>query len=142
MPKTPVCASLEAVDTRFAKRRRRIGALALIAAATAATDTRAADQMLRLRVGEETTIELQENPSTGYRWTIDNATSSNLPLLTINDRGFSQGGGSKPLLGAPGIHRWSVTASRPGSATISFTYRRPWERESIRTHQVTVEAAP
>jgi inhibitor of cysteine peptidase len=116
----------------------------LLAAAmltTAAVGADAADQTLKLAVGQQATIELEENPSTGYRWTIDAKAGVNAAILRIDDRGFSQGAAAgKPLLGAPGIHRWSVAATSAGSASVTFVYARSWEAAPIRRHQVTVEA--
>jgi inhibitor of cysteine peptidase len=105
-----------------------------------ATEGQAADQTLRLAIGQSATIELQENPSTGYRWVVDTKTSSNLSILHIDDRGFSRNAANSHLLGAPGVHRWSVKAESPGSASITFVYGRPWEASVARRHQVAVEA--
>ena len=113
-------------------------AAAMLTAAVAKAD--AADQTLQLTVGQEATVELEENPSTGYRWTIDAKAGVNASILRINDRGFSQDTGGKRLLGAPGIHRWSVAATSAGSASITFVYQRSWETTPVRRHQVTVQA--
>ena len=101
----------------------------------------AADQTLHLRRGDQASIELQENASTGYRWEIDRAASANLSILRIGDRGVSSGAapGSKPLVGAPGLHRWSIEAVAAGHARIMFAYRRPWEARPVRRHEVSVE---
>ena len=101
---------------------------------------RAADQTLKLAVGQPATIELGENPSTGYRWAIDPQTSSNLSILRIEDRGFSPSADGKPRVGAPGVHRWSVLATGPGRASVRFVYRRPWETSVARRHQVDLVA--
>jgi inhibitor of cysteine peptidase len=107
---------------------------------TAPSIDAAADQTLMLAVGQQAAIELEENPSTGYRWGVDATASSNLSILRIGDLGFSQDSGGKRLLGAPGIHRWSVQATSAGGASVSFVYRRPWEATFARKHQVTIEA--
>jgi inhibitor of cysteine peptidase len=125
-----------------ANMRARLTCLLLAVAMMAAPSIRAgaADQTLMLAVGQQAAIELEENPSTGYRWAVDAAASSNLSILHIGDRGFSQEAGGKHLLGAPGIHRWSIEATSAGSASVSFVYRRPWEATFARKHQVTIEA--
>lgn len=115
----------------------------LLAAAMAATTgigAVAADQMLKLMVGQQATLELEENPSTGYRWTIDAKAGVNASILRIEDLGFSQDSGGKRLLGAPGIHRWSIAATSAGSASVTFVYARSWEATSVRRHQVTIQA--
>ncbi len=100
----------------------------------------AAEQTLRLAIGQSAGVELEENPSTGYRWEIDAKASSNLPLLRIGDRGFSEREAGKRLLGAPGIHRWTIEAASAGTARVVFIYRRPWEGKAARSHEVAVEA--
>lgn len=100
----------------------------------------ATDQTLKLAVGQQAPIELDETPSTGYGWAIDAQASSNLSILRIDDRGFSHNAGDKPQPGAPGVHRWNVQATSPGNASITFVYRRPWESSVARRHQVEVEA--
>ena len=84
--------------------------LAAAMVATTGVGADAADQTLKLTVGQEATVELEENPSTGYRWTIDAKAGVNASILRIDDRGFSQDTSGKRLLGAPGIHRWSIAA--------------------------------
>jgi inhibitor of cysteine peptidase len=118
------------------KRLRLAFGLAVFAIAAA----HAADQTLKLAVGQPATIELEANPSTGYTWAIDTQASSNLSILRIDDRGFSQNVDGKRLVGAPGAHRWSVQATSPGHASVSFVYRRPWEAAVARRHQVEVDA--
>ncbi|QWG24654.1 protease inhibitor I42 family protein [Bradyrhizobium sediminis] len=122
--------------------RAPLACLLLAAAMLAATATEAdaADQTLQLTVGQQATVELEENPSTGYRWTIDAKSGVNASILRISDRGFSQNADGKRLLGAPGIHRWSIAATSAGSASVTFVYQRSWEATSVRRHQVTVQA--
>lgn len=107
---------------------------------TAVAGAAAADQTLKLAVGQEATIALEENPSTGYRWVVDPKASVNSSILRITDRGFSQNAGGKRLLGAPGIHRWSIEATSAGSASVTFVYGRSWEATFVRSHQVMIQA--
>jgi inhibitor of cysteine peptidase len=117
--------------------------LLLIATMLAACGAaQSADQTFRLARGQQATVELQENPSTGYRWQVDVSSSTNLSILRLEDRGFASGAGDsrKPLLGAPGVHRWSIAALSAGSARVTFVYRRPWESAPVRRHAVAIEA--
>ncbi len=113
----------------------------LIATSAICGAAQAADQTLHLKRGEQAKIELQENASTGYRWEIDQAASANLSLLRIGDRGVSSDAapGRRPLVGAPGLHRWSIEAVAAGHARIGFAYRRPWEAQPVRRHDVVVD---
>ena len=103
-------------------------------------DAEAADQTPRLAVGHSAHVELEENPSTGYRWGVDAKASSSLSIVSISDLGFSEGAEGKHLLGAPGIHRWDIKAVSAGTASVVFIYRRPWENKPARNHEVAVEA--
>jgi inhibitor of cysteine peptidase len=85
---------------------------------------RAAPEAIELAVGAETTIALSANPSTGYRWEVSQAESSNLSAVSVSDAGFAPGGGR---IGASGMSRWQIKGLRPGSATVVFVYRRSWE---------------
>jgi predicted secreted protein len=42
-------------------------------------------------------------------------------------------------MGAPGLHRWSIEAVSAGRARIGFAYRRPWEAQPVRRHDVVVD---
>lgn len=119
---------------------RNIISLLVAAMLAACGGAQAADQTFRLARGQQATVELQENPSTGYRWQVDAAASANLSILRIEDRGFASGANRKPLLGAPGIHRWSIAALSAGSARVTFVYRRSWEATPVRRHEVAIEA--
>jgi predicted secreted protein len=107
-------------------------------------DAHAAEQRLRLHLGGQTKVQLQENPSTGYKWQIDRANSSNLAIVRIADDGFARNarGTGKRLVGAPGIHRWTIEALSLGNARISFIYLRSWERAPVRRHELVVQVAP
>jgi len=119
---------------------RILGSLLIAAALATPGAARAGDQEFRLAPGQQVPITLQENPSAGYRWHVDTAASQNLSILRIDDKGFSRdGGGSRPLVGAPGTHRWSIEALREGTAHIRFVYQRPWEATAARRTDVTVE---
>jgi inhibitor of cysteine peptidase len=122
-------------------RHTRVSSLLIAAALATGGAAHAGDQSFRLAVGRQMPITLQENPSTGYRWQVDTAASHNLSILRIEDKGFSPNGGgsNRPLVGAPGIRRWSIEALRAGQARVSFVHRRPWEAAALRRTDVTIE---
>ena len=93
-------------------------------------------QTLRLAVGGTRVITLKGNPSTGYGWQVNNAASKDLSRVDIADAGFVR---DSKLIGAPGQHRFSITARRPGTAVAVFDYARPWEKVApARQHTVTI----
>ena len=97
-------------------------------------------QTVSLSVGQSTVIVLRENPSTGYKWQLDRAQSTNLAIVRVIDRGYRVG--QSGLIGAPGSHRWKITARVPGAASLVFTYARPWEHKPpAETHFVQVNVS-
>lgn len=113
-------------------------ALLLLLALPGPGAIQAADQSVQLAPGQRTTVQLEENPTTGYRWQIDRAGSADLTIVRIDDLGFSAREGAAPV-GAPGVHRWSIEGVSPGKARIVFEYLRPWEKEAVRRHEISVE---
>ena len=128
---------------RWLRSPRRWPALILAAwVALFVTPGRAEDssETIRLAVGAAQTVALSENPSTGYRWRLNEAASRDLVLITVVDAGFAPGRTDR--LGAPGVRRFTITARQPGTAVVIFEYARPWESVApARRHVVTVEIA-
>jgi predicted secreted protein len=94
-------------------------------------------QFVSLRSGVSTTIALRENPSTGFRWQLDVTRSTDLSIIRVIDRGYRAG--QTGLIGAPGARRWEIKARAPGTASVAFTYARPWEHKPpAETHFVQV----
>lgn len=69
--------------------------------------------------GSTISINLSENPSTGYAWNV----SSTSGLTIINDK-YTQGA-SMP--GASGTHEWTIKATGKGQQQFTAIYKRPWE---------------
>jgi predicted secreted protein len=124
-------------NTKFSRLKLAAALLCTFLAATSFTSARAqspTNQTVSLSRGASTTIALPENPSTGFRWRLNTALSSNLAIVRVIDRGHqaSQGG----LIGAPGSHRWEIEARAPGIASVVFTYARQWEHKPPAETQV------
>ena len=112
--------------------------LAAVLAGSAGAETRTSSALLSLAPGESTTVALEENVTTGYSWRYDPARSTDPDCVTIADLGHERRGG-EPAVGAPGLHRWQLTAVSRGRAAIRFVYQRPWEPEPAREHTVAIE---
>ena len=84
-------------------------------------------ETISLSPGASTTIMLRENPSTGFKWRLNTAQSTNLAAVRVSDGGYQAG--QSGLIGAPGTLRWEIKARAPGNAIIVFTYARPWEHK-------------
>ncbi|MBC7247516.1 MAG: protease inhibitor I42 family protein [Actinobacteria bacterium] len=76
--------------------------------------------------GEEFTIALESNPTTGYRWMLQKELDEK--IITLQKTEFEEP--ESNLLGAPGEERWIFKAVGLGRTTIELKYARPWEEES------------
>lgn len=75
-------------------------------------------------VNQKVGLSLEENPSTGYIWTIDIP----LGIQVISDTYTAS---STDLAGAPGTHSWIMRATTPGTYTLTFKKLRPFEPDQI-----------
>ncbi len=81
--------------------------------------------IIDLHVGEIVTIELEENPTTGYSWVCTFSEDSTVVL--VDDRYIAEK--SKGMVGAGGVHRYCIKGIDEGDSIIRFSYRRPWEKD-------------
>lgn len=96
------------------------------------------EQSVVLTLGARATVQLTENPSTGYVWRFDAERSKNAGIVKVVDEGFSPPASDRPPVGAPGRHRWSLEGVSAGSAALIFVNLRPWEHQPVREHSVAV----
>jgi predicted secreted protein len=73
-------------------------------------------------VGQEFTISLDSNPTTGYEWNLVSPLPSWLELV-----GHEYTPTHPNLIGGAGIEEWTFKATNTGSTTLVFYYRRAWE---------------
>ena len=90
--------------------------------------------------GENITIALRSNPTTGYQWTL-------LPLQPHSVITIDKGAFVRPqsnLTGAPGWMVWHVNAKDLGLTTLTFQYARSFEKTAppARTVVVVVRCDP
>ncbi|HXH39670.1 MAG TPA: protease inhibitor I42 family protein [Thermoanaerobaculia bacterium] len=85
-------------------------------------------------LSEEVVLELEENPSTGYRWTIETTGESVEQLASTFTPSPSAG------IGGGGRRVVRFLASRPGTTTIRAALRRTWEQSDrmIKQYAVTI----
>jgi inhibitor of cysteine peptidase len=82
---------------------------------------------ISLKNGETFTLQLRENPSTGYSWEIN--VSEGLSILSdgyIQDEAPESDNG-EVAVGVPGTHSWIIEAVTPGSQQVNGIYKRSWE---------------
>jgi len=75
---------------------------------------------------DEITIELPENPTTGFQWTVVQAPAEE--IMTIESSEFMPP--SSELLGAGGRRLYRLRAQAPGETQLILEYRRPWEEDA------------
>lgn len=79
-------------------------------------------QTIDMKVGEVVTVRLKENPTTGYRWTVESARG----FEHIRDH-FEVGGRA---IGAAGLRVIQFRMTRIGSYELRMKNWREWEGES------------
>jgi len=129
--------------TQHVSRRRFALTLAMGLGVTlfAPMAVRAAETVRTGAAGDSYVLELDGNPSTGYRWKLSEAKSENLRILRIDDLGYraAQSTPGKLIVGAPAPYQFRVTLLAADSATIVFDYLRPWEGRAIKTFEQRVQ---
>lgn len=79
------------------------------------------------KVGDEWSVSLDENPTTGFLWTLK---TNNGDLAEINEF-YSASENQDNLLGMGGKRVWKIKAVKTGMLELHFTYARPWEKDKI-----------
>lgn len=83
-------------------------------------------QLLNLDRGQELSITLPSNPSTGYGWSI-----SLMPTILQQMPETAQYNAEKtsqPMLGSENQTTWRFLATTVGQDKLQLIYRRPWEK--------------
>lgn len=78
---------------------------------------------ISLKNGENFTLQLRGNPSTGYSWELN--VSEGLSILSDE---YIQDPAPENSTGVPGIHSWIIEAVDQGSQQVNGIYKRPWEK--------------
>jgi inhibitor of cysteine peptidase len=68
------------------------------------------------------TLELAENPSTGYSWNLTTTSG-----LRIASDGYVPAATNATIVGAGGLHRWEIITVAAGLQEVTGAYVRPWE---------------
>lgn len=122
----------------------RAGCAAVLAAAVfvsgwALPGHAANDENPQVGVGATTTLELDGNPTTGYRWVLDADASENADLVRVKDAGYAAPAAERPVLGAPKKQKFEVTGVEPGEAMLVFRYIRSGDAEAAKSTEFLVE---
>lgn len=91
----------------------------------------------QVRLGDEITLSLPENPTTGYRWAVDVLDPH---LVSLTAQPYTP---DSPALGSGGTAQWLLRPIGPGTTTIKLKQWRPWEGDSsiIGRYTITLQIA-
>jgi inhibitor of cysteine peptidase len=81
---------------------------------------------LSMHQGQELTLSLRSNPSTGFRWEVKEAAGGVLKSLGPEVYSHPEDAG---LVGSAGQSTWRYKAQNPGNGRLLMIYQRPWETE-------------
>jgi inhibitor of cysteine peptidase len=80
---------------------------------------------ISLKNGENFTLDLKENPTTGYSWQLN--LSKGLSILSDEYTEHRLPGEKEVTPGRGGTHSWLIQATAPGSQQVNGIYKRSWE---------------
>ena len=84
---------------------------------------------IEVKVGDEFTMTLCSNPTTGFTWSEVAIISDQTVIEQIDHRFVSPEtkGNKSSAPGTPGQDVWTFKALKEGTTTISMEYSRPWQ---------------
>jgi len=85
--------------------------------------------------GDYFRIELPENPTTGFRWSVEEREGQG---LVIEKSDFRPGIQSSDVAGAGGIRRFVFRSTVPGEMTLLLVNRQPWAPDDGESLTLTV----
>ncbi len=94
------------------------------------------DAVMNAAVGEELTVTLGSNPTTGFRWSEDAKISDESVIKQVSHK-FVGPGIDKPP-GTPGEEVWTFKALKKGTVITFLEYSRPWIEEDANHWTVTI----
>ena len=83
------------------------------------------EKTISVQKGDSVTLQLSENPTTGYRWSLDQHDPSILEPV-----GGSTFSSSSTASGAGGRKDFVFAARAKGNTDIALTLRRAWEKQN------------
>lgn len=91
-----------------------------------------------LRLGNSFEFQLEGNPSTGYKWVLNETTSSGLDLVQVESLGYGPSDGKPGMVGAPAPFKFRITCIKAGFADLFFDYIGPTGKRSRESHETWV----
>ncbi len=98
------------------------------------------DVVMHAVVGEELTVTLGSNQTTGFRWSEFAEISDETIVQQTSHKYVGKEYEVPPPPGTSGEEVWTFTALKKGTTIISMEYSRPWIEEDIGHWTVTITA--
>lgn len=98
----------------------------------------AADSEINAEIGENFTVSLESNQSTGYSWSLGMISDNSQIVVAGMDYDLPE----SSQTGQGGAEVWHLKAVSPGNIKLMFYYSRSWEKEAPAktiTYNVTVK---
>jgi inhibitor of cysteine peptidase len=91
------------------------------------------DHNLSVRCGDKFKIEVESNPSTGYKWHLIFFNEEVLKLISSEfvSKLTNQ-------IGSSGIERFNFEAKKEGRTNIKIVYKRAWEEQAMKSNEYFV----
>lgn len=142
MPKLLVLAALVAISLMVAgctSGGERPPSTNVTAAAPTVLDESMNGTTIAVPLNTTLTLELAENPSTGYSWNLTTTSG-----LRVTSDEYIPASANATVVGAGGIHRWQILTVATGLQEITGAYRRPWETPTAdaTTYSVEISVTP
>ena len=99
------------------------------------------DQVIEVAAGALVTVKLDSNATTGFRWELAEPIDEGMLALTESKYiPLEEVDEDEETVCAGGVEEWTFETLKPGDATISMAYSRPWEggEKGVETFNVTV----
>ncbi len=84
-------------------------------------------------------VKLPGNPTTGYQWSLSKLEGEAIEAVGKPD--YVADKNPQKMVGTGGTYHFTFRAAKPGKATLTLAYARPWQKDTppIKTFSLTVE---
>lgn len=89
------------------------------------------DEVIKVKINDEFYIELDSNPTTGYRW----EAKFDENYIDLKKKKYSP---SSDRIGAGGKVKFDFQTLKTGETKIELAYKRLWERDPIKKKLIIV----
>jgi inhibitor of cysteine peptidase len=83
---------------------------------------------LKAKQGQELLVSLPSDPTTGYRWNVQNSASS--ILSSVGPEVFSSNDENNEVIGSAGQSLWRFKVIHEGTAELVMKYQQSWDTSS------------